>query len=100
MFLDEGQYVLGPAQTYNTPAEFAMMTSSNRNIFRVTGHLCGEITGPGEFPVQRLMTRSVDVFFDLRLNKRLSTHNRKAGDLRCYRAHYDVAVMRDMWGVH
>ena len=24
----------------------SMMTSSNRNIFRVTGHLCGEFTGP------------------------------------------------------
>ena len=23
-----------------------MMTSSNGNIFRVTGHLCGEFTGP------------------------------------------------------
>ena len=30
-----------------------MMTSSNENIFRVTGHLCGEFTGPGEFPAQR-----------------------------------------------
>ena len=48
-----------------------MMTSSNRNIFRVTGHLCGEFTGPGEFPAQRPVTRSFDVFFDLRLNKRL-----------------------------
>ena len=27
-------------------ATFAMMTSSNGNIFRVTGHLCGEFTGP------------------------------------------------------
>ena len=27
---------------------------------------------PGEFPTQRPMTRSFDVFFDLRLNKRLS----------------------------
>ena len=27
-----------------------MMTSSNGNIFRVTGPLCGEFTGPGEFP--------------------------------------------------
>ena len=27
---------------------------------------------PGEFPAQRLMTRSFDVFFDLRLNQRLS----------------------------
>ena len=49
-----------------------MMTSSNGNIFRVTGPLCGEFTGPGEFPTQRPVTRSFDVFFDLLLNKRLS----------------------------
>ena len=49
-----------------------MMTSSNGNIFRVTGPLCGEFTGPGGFPAQRPVTRSFDVFFDLRLNKRLS----------------------------
>ena len=49
-----------------------MMTSSNGNIFRVTGPLCGEFTGPGEFPTQRPVTRSFEVFFDLRLNKRLS----------------------------
>ena len=36
------------------------------------------------------MTRSFDVFFDLRLNKRLSKHH---GDLGRYRAHYDVTVM-------
>ena len=29
-------------------------------------------TGPGEFPTQRPVTRSFDVFFDLRLNKRSS----------------------------
>ena len=45
-----------------------MMTLSNGNIFRVTGPLCGEFTGPGEFPTQRPVTRSFDVFFDLRLN--------------------------------
>ena len=45
-----------------------MMTSSNGNIFRVTGPL----SGPGEFPTQRPVTRSLDVFFDLHLNKRLS----------------------------
>ena len=49
-----------------------MMMSSNGNFFRVTGPLCGEFTGPGEFPTQRPVTRSFDVFFDLRLNKRLS----------------------------
>ena len=48
------------------------MTSSNGIIFRVTGPLCGEFTGPGEFPTQRPVTRSFDVIFDLRLNKRLS----------------------------
>ena len=51
---------------------YIMMTSSNGNIFRVTGHLCGEFTGPGEFPTQRPVTRSFDVYFDLCPNKRLS----------------------------
>ena len=45
---------------------YIMMTSSNGNIFRVTGHL------NGEFPAQRPVTRSFDVFFDLRPNKQLS----------------------------
>ena len=49
-----------------------MMTSSKGNIFRVTCPLCGEFTDPGEFPTKRPVTRSFDVFFDLRLNKRLS----------------------------
>ena len=62
------------------------MMSSNGNIFRVTGPLCGEFTGPGEFPTQRPVTRSFDVYFDLRLNKRLSKH-REAGDLRRHRDH-------------
>ena len=55
-----------------TKPPFMMMTSSNGNIFRVTGHLCGEFTGHGEFPTQRPVPRSFDVFFGLRLNKRLS----------------------------
>ena len=49
-----------------------MMTLSNGNIFRVTGHFCGEFTGPRWFPGQRPVTRSFDVFFDLHLNKWLS----------------------------
>ena len=51
---------------------YTMMTSSNGNIFRLTGPLCWEFTGPGEFPAQRPVTRSFDVFIDLRLNKRLN----------------------------
>ena len=46
----------------------------------------------GGFPAQRPVTQSFDVFFDVRLNKRLSK-NREVGDLRHYRAHYDVSVM-------
>ena len=53
-----------------------MMTSSNEDIFRVTGPLCGE---SGEFPSQRPVTRSFDVFFDLRLNKRLCKQSRRRG---------------------
>ena len=41
----------------------AMVTSSNGNSFRVTGHLCREFTGP----------RSFDVFFYLRLSKQSSS---------------------------
>ena len=41
----------------------------------------------GEFPAQRPVTRSFDVFFDLRLNGAV-------GDLRRRRAHYDVTVIR------
>ena len=40
----------------------------------------------GEFPSQRPLTRTFDVFFDLPLNKRF-------GDLRRHLAHYDVGVM-------
>ena len=49
-----------------------MKTSSNGNIFRVTGHLCGNSPVSGEFPAQRPVMRSFDVFFDLHPNERLS----------------------------
>ena len=61
-----------PLNATNAEVNFLSMTASNGNIFRVTGPLCGEFTGPGEFPTQRPVTRSFDVYFDLRLNKRLS----------------------------
>ena len=50
----------------------------------------------GEFPSQRPMTQSFDVFFDLRLNKRLSKQSRR-GDLRRHRTHYNVIVMQFPW---
>ena len=47
---------------------------------------------PGEFPAQRPVTRSFDVFFDLRLINDW-VNNREAGDLRRHVDHYDVSVM-------
>ena len=48
------------------------MTSSNGNIFRVTGLCAGNSPVTGEFPTQRPVTRSFDVFFELPLNTWLS----------------------------
>ena len=64
---------------------WSMVTSSNGNIFRVTDPL-GE-----EFPPQRPAIQSLDVFFDLRLDKRMG-NNWEAYDLRRLRAHYDVTA--------
>ena len=42
-------------------------------IFSALLDICaGNSPVPGEFPAQRPVTRSFDIFFDLRLNKRLS----------------------------
>ena len=51
---------------------YPMMTSSNGNIFRVTGHLCGEFIGPRWIPRTKASDAELDVFFDLHPNKRLS----------------------------
>ena len=62
------------------------MTSSNRNIFRVTGLLCGEFIGQRWIPLTKasdaeLITKASDAelkifFFDLRLNERFSKRSR------------------------
>ena len=68
------------------------MTSSNGNIFRVTGHLCGDIIGNSEFPTQRPVTQSFDVSLIYAwINDWVNNH--KAGDLRRQRDHYAVIVM-------
>ena len=46
-----------------------------------------------EFPAQRPVTRSFDVFFDLCLGW---VNNREAGDLRRRRAHFDAIVMEKL----
>ena len=51
---------------------YIMMTSSTANIFRVLGPLWGEP------PSQKPMTRSFDVFFDLRLQMVEQTNKRRS----------------------
>ena len=59
-------------------AGWNMVTSSNGNIFRVTSPSCGRNSPvTGEFPSQRPVTRSFDIFFDLFLNKRLRKQSRR-----------------------
>ena len=48
------------------------MTSSNGNISALLALCAGNSPVTGEFPSQRPVTRSFDVFFNLRLNKQLS----------------------------
>ena len=71
-----------------------MMTSSNGNIFRVTAPLWGNSPGTSEFPSQRPVTQSFDVFFlSVPKQKVGQTNHWDAADLRCHCAHYDVTVM-------
>ena len=56
------------------------------------------------FPSQRPVTRSYDVLFDSRLNKRLS-NNLDAGDLKRNHSHYDIIVtisglLQRQWVTH
>ena len=68
------------------------MTSSNGNIFRIAGRLCGEFTGHQWIPRTKPVTRSFDVFFIYTwINGWVNNH--EAGDLRCHHTHYDVNVM-------
>ena len=53
-----------------------MMTSSNGNISALLAICAGNSPVTGEFLAQRPVTRSFGVFFDLRLNKRLSKQSR------------------------
>ena len=75
-----------------------MMTSSNGNIFRVTGHLCGEFTGPRWIPRTKASDAGLWCFLLIRVWINGWVNNGETGDLRRYRAHYDVIVMRsNVW---
>ena len=80
-------------KTLDPPHFLSMMTSSNGNIFRVTGHLCGEFTGPRWIPHTKASDAELWCFLWSASEKNDWVNNREAGDLKRYRAHYDVTVM-------
>ena len=78
-----------------------MTTSSNGNLFRVTGLLCGEFTGPRWISLHKGQWRGALMFFFICDWINDWVNNREAGDLRRYRVHYDVIVMlRTLTGYH
>ena len=70
-----------------------MMTSSNGNIFRVTGPLCGEFTGHRWIPSTKASDAELWCFLWSAPWINGCANNREAGDLRRHRVHYDVIVM-------
>ena len=70
-----------------------MMTSSNGNIFRVTGPLCGEFTCHGWIPLTKPSDAELWCFLWSVPWMNGWVKNREAGDIRRHRAHYDVIVM-------
>ena len=70
-----------------------MMTSSNGNIFRVTGHMCGEFTGHLWIPRTKASDAELWCFFFICDWINGWVNNCEAGDLRRYPTHYDVIVM-------
>ena len=70
-----------------------MMTSSNGNIFCVTGHLCREFTGHRS--LHKGQWRGALMFSLICAWINCWVNNGEAGDLRCCCTHYDVIVMTD-----
>ena len=70
------------------------MTSSNGNIFRVTGPLCGEFAGHRWIPPHKGQWRGTLMFSLLCAWINGWINNPEAGDLRRLQAHYDVIVMK------
>ena len=73
---------------------YHMMTSSNGNIFRVTGPLCGGFTGHRWIPLTKASDEELWYFlWSVYAWINGCANNREAGELRRYRPHNDVTVM-------
>ena len=70
-----------------------MMTSSNVNLFRVTGHLCGELTGHRRIPHTQASDAKLWCFLWSAINGWVN--DGEADDLRRHRAHYDITGMQN-----
>ena len=70
-----------------------MMTSSNGNIFRVTGPLCGEFSPVPVNSPHKGQWRGALMFSLICVWINGWVNNREAGHLRRHRGHYDVIVM-------
>ena len=75
------------------------MTSQNGNIFRVTGHLCGEFIGLRWIPRTRASDAELWCFLWSALEYAGWVSNHEAGDLRRHCPHYDVTVMDYFYGL-
>ena len=69
------------------------MTWSNRNIFRVTGTMCGELTGHRWIPLPKASGAERWCFLWSAPWINDWINNREAGELRRHHAHYDAIVM-------
>ena len=76
-----------------SPHSSDMVTSSNRNICRFTDPLCGEFTGHRWIPLTKASDAELWCFLWSAPEKKGWGNNHEAGDLKRYRAHYDVTVM-------
>ena len=74
---------------------FDMMTLSNGNIFRFTGHLCGKITGHRWIPHTKASDEALMFYYIDALTNRW-VNNGEAGDVKHHCTHYDVTVI-SLW---
>ena len=70
-----------------------MMTSSNGNLIRVTGPLCGEFTGDQWIPLTKASDAELWSFLLICARINGWVNNRVVGDFKRHRAHYDATVV-------
>ena len=81
-----------------TSREYYMMTSSNGNNFRVTGHFCGKFTGHRHNSPHECQWRGAVMLslIDAWINGWVNNH--EAGDSRRHRVHFDVTEI-NVYGI-